>query len=58
MTTTVTIDAHCDPKTKKVRVMLGKRNDGEKEEHYLEDGESGSHAVYDEIYISVDEIPK
>jgi hypothetical protein len=57
MTTSVTVKAHCDENTK-VRIILGNRDNDEKEEILLADGEGVSHAVYDSKYISVDEIPK
>ena len=59
MTTTVTVNAHCDPKTTKVRVSIGERETPEEDKfEYLLDGESKDFVVYDDKYISVDEIPK
>ena len=57
MTTTVTVSAHCDPKTTKVEVqVVDGDNDGQNT--YLEDGESADYHVYDDRKIIVAEIPK
>lgn len=58
MTTTVTVSAHCDSNTTKVRVIEGSRDTDEKTELYLEDGQEQEFVVYDNKYLSVDEIPK
>lgn len=58
MTTTVTIDAHCDPKTTKVRVVIGDSNSADEEKFFMEDGESASHPIYDGREIHVKEVPK
>jgi len=58
MTTTVTVAAHCDEDTTKVRVIEGDHDSDEKVESYLEDGEQKDFYVYDRKYFSVDEIPK
>ena len=57
MTTTVTVNAHCDPKTTKVEVQtLDGDNDGQNV--YLEDGESADFHAYDNRQIVVGEVPK
>ena len=57
MTTTVTVNAHCDPKTTKVEVqVLDGDNDGQN--IYLEDGESADYHAYDNRQIVVGEVPK
>lgn len=58
MSTTVKVSAHCDPKTIKVRVIEGSRDSDEKSESYLDDGQEQEYVVYDDKYLSVDEIPK
>jgi hypothetical protein len=58
MTTTVTVSAHCNSETTRVRIIEGHRENSEKTESYLEDGESQDFVVYDSKFISVDEIPK
>lgn len=57
MTTTVTVNAHCDPKTTKVEVQV---TDGESVEPkvYLNDGESQDFYAYDGRQISVCEVAK
>jgi hypothetical protein len=57
MTTSVTVRAHCDENTQ-VRIILGNRDNDEKEEILLADGEEHESVVYDSDFISVDEIPK
>jgi hypothetical protein len=52
MTTTVTIEAHCDARTKQVEVSLSGTA------LTLEDGDSYSCAVYDDLQVSVREIEK
>jgi len=58
MTTTVKVMAHCDGNKTKVRVIEGSRDSAEKTESYLEDGQEQQYVVYDDKYLSVDEIPK
>lgn len=56
MTTTVTINAHCDPKTTHVRVAIKDTVNETDEEFFMEDGESVDCHVYDarELYITED----
>ncbi len=57
MTTTVTVNAHCDPKTTVVEVLITDDiSDGE--QTLLEDGESVDFVVYDNREITVKEVPK
>lgn len=58
MTTTVTIDAHCDPLTTKVRVCIGDSNEAGEETFFMEDGESEDRHIYDGREIHIKEIPK
>lgn len=57
MTTTVTVRACCDSKTKKVEVKTLSANEGDKVAH-LEDGESVDFVAYDDRKIVVSEILK
>jgi hypothetical protein len=57
MTTTVTVSAHCDPKTTKVEVQIID-GDADGQNTYLEDGETEDYIVYDDRKIIVSEIPK
>lgn len=56
MTTTVTIEAHCDANTKEVKVSVTGENTGET--FTLQDGEKETRVVYDDLEISVKEILK
>ena len=61
MTTTVSVKACCDSKTKKVEVkILTEDEEGKVLEvvEYLEDGESGECEVYDNRKIVVSEVLK
>ena len=61
MTTTVTINAHCDPATTEVRIIRGPRVPSRHEnrtEEFILDGETRELVVHDDLYISVDEVPK
>ena len=64
MTTTIRVSAHCNRDTTKVRVIKSTRDDDanksleRREEVYLEDGDTLEFTVYDDQYVSVDEIPK
>lgn len=61
MTTTVTVSAHCDPKTTKVRIITGDRDAptrDEDKEKFILDGESRDFIVHGSKFISVDEVPK
>lgn len=61
MTTTVKVYAHCDSKTTEVRVIKGRVNDETRkndETEYLQDGQEKDFVVHDDVYISVDEVPK
>ena len=57
MTTTVTVSAHCDPKTTKVEVQI---LDGEQDGQniYMEDGETQDFHTYDDRQIIVSEVSK
>ncbi len=60
MTTTVTVNAHCDPKTTKVRIISGEKNAPTRDDdgiNFLLDGESHECVVHDNFYVSVDEVP-
>jgi hypothetical protein len=56
MTTTVTVSAHCDPTTTRVGVCV--LDDKDRENIYIEDGESQDFHTYDNRQIIVREIPK
>lgn len=59
MTTTVTVEAHCDAKTTLVRVeMDGAGNAYSEPVVYLEDGEKREFHVYDDRIILVCEMPR
>lgn len=61
MTTTVKVSAHCDSETTKVRIIEGSRDtdpNGEKLETHIEDGQEVELHVYDDNYLTIDEIPK
>ena len=56
MTTTVTVEAHCDEKTE---VVIVKHTDNENKEILtIQDGEKWDSVVYDDISINVMERPK
>lgn len=57
MTTTVTVNAHCDSEKTKVEVQL---LDGERDGQniYIEDGESQDFHAFDDRKIIVSEVPK
>lgn len=57
MTTTVTIEAHCDPETTRVDVQI---TDGENASQTvsIEDGETHSCVVYDDVKVTVSEVKK
>jgi len=57
MTTTVTINAHCDFETTKVRVIITDV-DNDVEQFWMEDKESIDCVVYDGREILVREVPK
>ena len=57
MTTTVTINAHCNPKTTKVRVVITDTAN-KTDEFSMEDDESVDCAVYDGREILVREVLK
>lgn len=57
MTTTVIVQAHCNPATTEVSVVLHNIV-GVVEKKTLQDGESISMSVYDDRLISVCEVPK
>lgn len=56
--------AHCDPASKQVRVIIGNKamkkedDDKSKEVILIDDGQELERVVYDDLYISADEIPK
>jgi hypothetical protein len=55
MTTTVTVAAHCDPKTTKVRIEVTAAHGGEVS--YLTDGETREFYAYDDQAVVVHEVP-
>ena len=58
MTTTVTINAHCQSSTTKVEVLKIKNNSGDTDYiKYLSDGDTHIDYVYGEQRIVVSEIP-
>ena len=57
MTTTVSVRACCDSKTKKVEVKTLSASEGDKVA-YLEDGESVDYVAYDDRQIVVSEVLK
>lgn len=57
MTTTVTINAHCDPKKTIVKITT---NDKHNPQHdvFIDDGETHQAVVFDKRTITISEIPK
>lgn len=58
MTTTVTVEAHCDPEKTQVRIRINEHDGTLPQEVFLESGEQREYVVYDYRSVSVDEIPK
>jgi hypothetical protein len=57
MTTTVTVKAHCDSKTTKVKVQtIDTAN--QQPDVFIEDGEVVDVVVYDERSVTISEVPK
>ena len=61
MTTTITVNAHCDPLTTEVVMRISETINGECK-HYpdktLQDGETGEEVIYDGKVITLMEVPK
>ena len=55
MTTTVTVKAHCDPKTTKVKIQTVD-NSNPQPDVFIEDGEEREVVVYDERSVTVSEV--
>lgn len=57
MTTTVIVEAHCDPRTTEVSVL---RSDGQGNDKtdIVQDGQRWTGHVYDNWQITVSEVPK
>jgi len=57
MTTTVTVQAHCDPATTKVKIQTSDQGNPQPD-IFIEDGESHQAVVYDDRTLTVSEVPK
>lgn len=57
MTTTVTVKAHCDPSTTKVRIETIDLNNPQPVE-FIEDGEEKDVVVFDDRQIIIGEVAK
>ena len=57
MTTTVTINAHCDNKTTKVKIKTDDKNNPQPDV-FIEDNEEYQVVVYDDRTITVSEVSK
>lgn len=57
MTTTVTIDAHCNSDTEVTIHLRDVTNEENDKSSYLQDGQSQSFAVYDNLKLEVKETP-
>ncbi|QDT41087.1 hypothetical protein Pan241w_11460 [Gimesia alba] len=56
MTTTVTVEAHCDASTTEVQIAVS--NGGSGETHIVQDGHSHQLCIHDDREVTVREVPK
>jgi len=58
MTTTVTVEAHCDPSTTKVKIQTNDTEGNPQRDVFINDGEDYQAVVYDGRTLTISEIPK
>jgi len=56
MTTTVTVEAHCDPATTKVKIQTNDKTNSQPDV-FIEDGDSYQAVVYDDRALTISEVP-